>query len=190
VRYVAVDTPASSSSRPDAWALAGGLPFADGSFETVLCTQVIEHLAEPGAALGEIARVLAPGGRLILTAPQQWFLHEEPFDFYRFTRFGLQHLCARAGLAAVEVRSQGGFWAMAGIYLPVHAGSYVRWLAERGQPAPVVPGETPTWRRVLWPLRLPLALWNLLLGALDALPQPGIFALNHLIVASKPGPGD
>lgn len=187
VRYFGVDAPAAVSSQPDVWALAGGLPFVDGSFDTVLCTEVLEHLAEPGAAVEEIARVLKPGGHLILTAPQTWFLHEEPFDFYRFTRFGLEHLCERAGLVPVERGSQGGFWTMVAIFVAVHVGSYARWLGERGRPARAAPGNgPPTWRRMLWPLRLPLALWNLLFAALETLPEPGIFPMNHLVVAEKP----
>lgn len=187
VRYFGLDTSASVASRPDAWGTATELPFEDGPFDTILCTQVIEHLAEPAAALQEMARVLGHGGRLILTAPQAWFLHEEPFDFYRYTRFGLEHLCRKAGLEPVDVRSQGGFWAMAGIFLAVHLGSYARWAAERGRRGArsQLRHGVPLWRRILFPLRLPMALVNLGCAALGLIPEPGIFAVNHLVVAEK-----
>jgi SAM-dependent methyltransferase len=189
VRYVGVDVPASRGSHPDSWALAGGLPFAAGSFDLVLCTQVLEHLPDPAAATEEMARVLRPGGVLVLTAPQTWCLHEEPFDFFRFTRYGLEQLARGAGLEAVEVRGQGGFWAVAGISLIMHLGSYARWVGERrGGPsaAPQAGARVPAWRRLLWPLRLPMAIFNLVFAALDALPQPGAFAVNHMLVAHKP----
>jgi SAM-dependent methyltransferase len=188
-RYVGVDAPASRASHPDSWALAESLPFAAGRFDLVLCTQVLEHLPDPAAATEEMARVLRPGGVLVLTAPQTWCLHEEPFDYFRFTRYGLGQLARDAGLEPVEVRRQGGFWAVAGISFIMHLGSYARWWGERrGAPAtaPQAGGPAPAWRRLLWPLRLPMALFNLCLAALDALPQPGVFAVNHLLVARKP----
>ncbi len=189
VRYVGVDVPASRASHPDTWALAERLPFAEGSYDLVLCTQVLEHLQDPAVATGEMARVLRPGGVLVLTAPQTWCLHEEPFDFFRFTRFGLERLATGAGLDPIEVRPQGGFWAVAGISIIMQLGSYARWLGEQGAPttsAPQANEAVPGWRRLLWPLRAPMALFNLAFAALDALPQPGAFAVNHMLVARKP----
>ncbi len=185
VRWFGADAP-GSTSHPDAWSLAHALPFAAGSFSTVLCTQVLEHLADPGAALCEVGRVLEPGGKLILSAPQSWFLHEEPYDFYRYTRFGLDHLCRDAGLVPIEWKSQGGFFAMVGIFFSAHLGSYARWAAERGRDRQATrPIGTPRWRRLLAPLRWPMALVNIVFAALDAIPHPGIFAVNHLVVAQK-----
>ena len=87
----------------------------------------------------------------------------------------------------MEIRAQGGFWSMAGIFTFVHVGSYIRWAAERRSPVARQSGVQAPWRRLLWPLRLPMAVANLLLAALEAIPQPGIFALNHLVVAEKRG---
>lgn len=184
-RYCGVDTPGSLSSKPDAWALADSLPFTNGSFDTVICTQVLEHLTDPASALEEIARILKIGGRLILTAPQTWFLHEEPFDFYRFTRFGLEYLCKRAGLMPIELGSEGGFWSIMGISIAVHLGSYARWLGEHKKKQYKPSGSPPKWRQIIWPFRLPLALLNLLFAMLDAIPHPGLFAVNHMVIAEK-----
>ncbi len=191
VRSFGVDAAPAAGTRADAWGQAAALPFADGAFDTVLCTQVLEHVPDPAAALAEMARVLAPGGRLILTAPQSWSLHEEPHDYWRFTRYGLAQLCRAAGLAPRRVVAQGGYFADAGIALVFHLGSCARWLVERCLPRPGAagaPAGPAPWRRWLAPLRLPLALVNLLCAALDALPHPGIFAVNHLVVADKPAP--
>lgn len=72
--------------------------------------QVLEHLKEPGLGVAEMARVLKPGGRLILTTVQDWEIHQHPNDFFRFTRYGLQYLFGRAGLES-QVDALGGlFW--------------------------------------------------------------------------------
>lgn len=84
------------------------LPFADGTFDTVLCTEVIEHLKHPALAISEMARVLKPGGHLILTAPFVHGLHEVPFDFFRFTSLGLLSLVEEAYLTPALLRCRGG----------------------------------------------------------------------------------
>jgi len=87
------------------------LPLDDGVADRVLCTQVLEHVAEPGTALRELARVLRPGGRLHLTAPLVWELHELPHDYYRYTAPGLEHLLVAAGFAEIEVRPRNDAFA-------------------------------------------------------------------------------
>jgi SAM-dependent methyltransferase len=96
--------------RPQVCGDAQGLPFGEKAFDTLLCSQVLEHLPEPGRAMAEMARVLRPGGHLILTAPHIWGIHEEPHDYFRFTRYGLAHLMNRAGLEVLEIRAMAGFW--------------------------------------------------------------------------------
>jgi SAM-dependent methyltransferase len=66
--------------------------FKDGEFERVLCTEVLEHLHTPQRAIDEMRRVLIPGGKLILTTRFIFPLHNIPGDYFRFTRYGLQHL--------------------------------------------------------------------------------------------------
>ncbi len=65
------------------------LPFRDNSFDAVINIQVLEHLKEPGVGMNEMARVLKPGGELILTTVQCWEIHQHPNDFFRYTRYGL-----------------------------------------------------------------------------------------------------
>ena len=75
------------------WLRGGSLPFDAGSFDTVLCTEVLEHVAEPFRAVNEIARVLRPAGHVILTVPLYFPLHEEAgMNFFRYTPYGLRHL--------------------------------------------------------------------------------------------------
>lgn len=94
--------------RADAFADAQAIPFADKTFDTVLCTEVIEHLNDPSMAVCEMARVLRPGGHLILSAPFVHVLHELPFDYFRYTHIGLQTLARAAGLNLVNYWTRGG----------------------------------------------------------------------------------
>jgi SAM-dependent methyltransferase len=90
----------------DITAAADDLPLDDRSFDAALLTQVLEHVAEPREVLAELYRVLRPGGRLYMTAPLVWELHELPFDYYRYTSVGLRHLLETAGFEQVEVNAR------------------------------------------------------------------------------------
>jgi SAM-dependent methyltransferase len=86
------------------------LPFRDGIFDAVVNIQVLEHIKEPGVCVSEMARVLKPGGQLILTTVQDWEIHQHPNDFFRYTRYGLEYLFQKAGLKS-RVEALGGlFW--------------------------------------------------------------------------------
>jgi SAM-dependent methyltransferase len=105
-RYTTIDWEGSEhadAAGSDIIATADAIPVDDSSFDAVLLTQVLEHVPDPGAVLKELHRILVPGGRLFLSAPLAWELHEIPYDFYRYTRFGLEHLAAAAGFAEIEV---------------------------------------------------------------------------------------
>ncbi len=95
-------------SRADVTAFGEALPFRGGVFDAVLCTEVLEHVPEPAEFLREVNRIIAPGGVLLLTTPQTWGLHEEPYDFYRYTKYGLQYLFGKAGFEVVDVAPTTG----------------------------------------------------------------------------------
>jgi SAM-dependent methyltransferase len=179
-RYLGLDLTPSLGSAPDLWATADAIPLADASADLVLCTQVLEHVPDPQACVSEMARILVPGGRLLVTAPQNWNLHEAPHDYFRFTRYGLEALCAKAGLEVLEVRPQGGLGAAIGIAIIMYLGG--RLLGHpRGSPA-----RSSLALRVL---RWPLAAYNLAFALLDGWSGPGrgkgAFAVNHLVLARK-----
>lgn len=110
--YVGLDTAATMHGleRVDVVGTALALPFCGRRFDSVLCTEVLEHTPEPLTALQEIWRVTRPGGLLLLTVPMSEQLHEEPADFYRFTHYGARYLLIKAGFRVLEVHDRGGPW--------------------------------------------------------------------------------
>lgn len=168
-RYIGVDHAGSlhDLSAVDRIGSAYALPAADDEFDSVLCTSVLEHLYDPPAALREALRVLKPGGTAVFTAPQIWHLHEEPHDYYRFTRYGLSHLVSRAGFEVLEVKALSGFWAT----FASEWGYYV---------------NSARWG-ILRPL---VALWtaanNILALGLEKLPRNEKWSWMHIVTARKP----
>jgi len=77
-------------------------PFEPESFDAVLCNQVLEHVFNPDEFLAEIQRVLRPGGKLLLTVPFVWDEHEQPWDFARYSSFGLKALLENQGFRIVS----------------------------------------------------------------------------------------
>ena len=99
---------------------------ADGSYDFVLCSQVLEHVPRPWDAAGELSRVLRPGGVLVLTVPHLSAIHEAPHDYYRYTPYALRALSERSGLDVVSIQPSGGLWCFL-----LHPISYV-WMTTVG----------------------------------------------------------
>jgi len=86
------------------------IPFEDASFDIVFCTEVMEHVPEPTNFLNEINRVLQPGGMLIMTTPFMVPLHEEPYDFYRYTKYGIRHLLEKSSFEKINIEPFGDYF--------------------------------------------------------------------------------
>ncbi len=80
----------------------------DNSFDTILATDLLEHIRKPADLFREMARLLAPQGKLILTTPFLYWIHEEPHDFHRYTSFMLEELCRQNNLEVVFLEPYGG----------------------------------------------------------------------------------
>jgi SAM-dependent methyltransferase len=105
--YTGIDVEHSGRSadykRPDVYFDGLSIPYDEASFDSVICTQVLEHSVDPDALLREMCRVLRPGGRLLITVPFMWGLHEVPFDFRRYSMFGLPRVVEAAGLRVLHI---------------------------------------------------------------------------------------
>jgi len=140
------------------------------SIDTILCTQVLEHVRSPSRAFTEMARVLKPGGVLILSAPHLSMIHEAPHDYFRFTNYGLAALCLDSGFAEPQIRSTSGLLAFLvhplSVGLMTLAGSWpgLRW---------------PAWALNYLLLVRAVALLDQVLGVRE------MFPTDHLVIARR-----
>jgi len=102
---------------PDIFGSSLYLPFKNETIDTILCTEVIEHVPEPQKMMNEIARVLKKDGTLIMTAPFALGHHQVPYDYYRYTKYGLLYLAQTSGLRPLLVKPHHGFFALIGLFL-------------------------------------------------------------------------
>ncbi|MBF0458245.1 MAG: class I SAM-dependent methyltransferase [Nitrospirae bacterium] len=84
------------------------LPFEDGEFDTLILSDVLEHIPQPELLWQEMSRILKPGGNLFLNVPFFFWLHETPYDYYRYTEFALRRFAERTGFRLVVLKSLGG----------------------------------------------------------------------------------
>jgi len=124
----------SDRSRPDVICSALDLTFPDNSFDTVVSTEVLEHVPDPQLALREMFRVAKPGARVIVSTPLYWLRHEVPYDFFRYPYDGLLHLVKEAGLEVEKLLNRGRSYAFLGQVIqhihPVRS-RLVNWLINR-----------------------------------------------------------
>lgn len=165
-QYIGLEKGRGRYERTDVWGDVLALPIRDQTCDTVLCNQVLEHVPQPQLAIDEMARVLRPGGYLILTAPHIWGLHEVPHDYFRFTPYGLRHLAEKSGLTVHTTRALAGFWVTAGTRLCYYLARF-----ERG---PLIPFAR-------------IGFFAIQLGALflDRLHRVESEAWNFLLIAQK-----
>jgi SAM-dependent methyltransferase len=141
-------------------------PLAGESFDVVLCNQMLEHVTEPWTAVGEIFRLLRPGGLCVATAPFLLPYHADPHDYYRYTEEGFRHLFAAAGFIVQECAGYG------------RAGTVV---AESLHHVFLSP-----YRRVRWPGETRLLCWLAAAGRLaDRCMASGRIYANVYLVARK-----
>lgn len=178
--YVGLDYPATAQSiygtRPDVFADGASLPFGEGTFDTVLLLEVLEHVSLPERVLAEIGRVLAPGGVLLLSMPFLYPLHDAPHDYQRLTAYGLQHAVRRAGLdGAAPMPRCTGLHAAALLAAIACADAVLSATRER------------RWRLLFAPMLIVcIPLINLTGWMLGGLGGPTMLASGHLLIAHKP----
>lgn len=114
-RYIGVDWQNSrhDQSNVDVYAdLNKQIPFDNHYADTIVSFQVLEHLPDPNNFLSECYRILKPAGHLFITAPFMWHVHEEPHDYLRCTRYGLEILLKKTALSDINIEENTDFWQM------------------------------------------------------------------------------
>jgi SAM-dependent methyltransferase len=88
---------------------AAAIPVPNASFDAVLCTEVLEHVPDPVAVVQELARVLRPGGKLLLTAPLGSGIHQEPHHYYGgFTPYWYHRFLGQVGFCDIQIEPNSG----------------------------------------------------------------------------------
>jgi SAM-dependent methyltransferase len=144
-------------------------PFDDACFDAVLCNQVLEHVFNPAEFLSEVRRVMTPGARLLLTVPFVWDEHEQPWDYARYSSFGLRALLERHGFRVLRQRK-------------LMADSSLLFQLAIAYIYKVAPTRSAYFNLLITGLLFaPLSLFGLLAGAL--LPKNEDLFLDQLVVA-------
>jgi SAM-dependent methyltransferase len=86
------------------------LPLDEQSLDTVVLSDVLEHIADPKILLHRVNRAMKNGGVIMMNVPFAYWLHEEPYDYYRYTEHGLQHLLGQSGFRTVKIIPLGSFF--------------------------------------------------------------------------------
>lgn len=122
--YKAVDLGIGSNSwnysNLDYLAPLHNLPLENETFDAIICTQVLEHLEWPRESVSEFYRVLKTDGKLFITAPMAHGEHQVPYDFYRYTSYGLKSILMNAGFKedSIIVGSFGGAYTRIAYEIP------------------------------------------------------------------------
>lgn len=178
--YIGLDYPttvdAFYGTRPDVFADGAALPFHDEAFDTVLLLEVLEHVAEPERVISEIARVLKPGGSLLLSMPFLYPLHDAPHDYQRYTAPGLAHVIHHAGLQCDEPTARCTGLRAAALLAAIACAEGV-----------LAAARARRWRLVFAPLLVAcIPLINVLGYLFGGLGGSAMLAAGHTIRARKP----
>lgn len=107
-KYLTLDINPLSES--DILGSVESIPLENKSIDSIVSTQVLEHVKDPQKAINEFYRILKSGGYCLITVPQSNELHEEPNDYFRFTKYGLEIIFNKAGFKIILLEQRGGFW--------------------------------------------------------------------------------
>lgn len=173
--YIGVDIKTSGhgseGSEVDVFYDGRHIPFPDQHFDAVLASEVLEHVFEPDEILTEIRRVMVPGGRILITLPFVWDEHEVPYDYGRYTSYGLPHLLEKNGFRVIQLDKSTNYvqtlFQMWNAYVFQH----------------ILPRRT-LFKVVLTPLLIaPFTILGLLAGAI--LPARHGFYHNNVVLAER-----
>ncbi|MBT4485525.1 MAG: class I SAM-dependent methyltransferase [Candidatus Latescibacteria bacterium] len=88
--------------------LTQNLPFEDGEFDTIILSDVLEHIPVPENLWSEMARILVKHGYILMNVPFYYWLHEAPHDYHRFTEYALRRSAESKGFVIHLLKPAGG----------------------------------------------------------------------------------
>lgn len=171
--YAGIDLTQNSQNTVDVLATITNIPLPDNSFDIILCTEVLEHVPDTYLAFKELARLTKPSGKIILTVPFAYPLHEEPYDFLRLTRYQIHECAEKSGLRIIELTTSGN-------ELEVIATVWCNMWNRLGQSPQTVLQKY--WNKLM---RIPVNLVALAGTALIGKVLPKKYYLNLLVVLTK-----
>lgn len=108
-----------------------GIALPDASADTILCTDILEHIFEPRVLWSEMSRVLRPNGKALVGVPFYYWIHEQPHDYHRYTQFALKRYAEEAGFKVVSLQAAGGLSCVVGDLLCKAAPRRLKGVADR-----------------------------------------------------------
>jgi SAM-dependent methyltransferase len=176
--YIGVDIEVSGhnhkDSKIDCFYDGKSLPFRDDIFDAVVCFEVLEHVFNIEEVLAEIYRVLKPDGQLLISLPFAWNEHESPFDFARYTSYGITYIIQKNGFEVAEL-TKTTTWVLAASQM------LIAYLAQHVLPKGLVTRRL-TRLAVIFPLNVTALLLNTLL------PKRFEYFCNAVVLAKKSAP--
>lgn len=184
-KYIGVDYAGEGHTHEneevDVYYDGSNIPFPDNYFDSILSSEVFEHLFEAERILDELRRVLKPKGIMLITCPFVWNEHEVPIDYARYTKFALEHLFTKHGFKILKYEKKGSFvetiFQLLNIYneeLIAHGGVF---------------SKIPVLRGIAWKLLQFMPVVNNSLGSFlnSSLPKSDSLYLSNVLVVEKCG---
>ncbi|WP_025763229.1 methyltransferase domain-containing protein [Dyadobacter tibetensis] len=162
-----------STSKVDIFYDGKHIPFEENTFDSIFCSEVLEHVFNIDEILAELNRVLKEDGQLLLTVPFAWNEHEIPYDFGRYTSFGLTHLLKKHHFDIIEFEKSGHFSRV--IFQLINLYSFENFMR--------------LWPRAKWTyvFIMPLIALNNIIGLLltSILPKDKTLYFNNVVLVKK-----
>jgi len=150
----------------------GLLNIKDESFDFILCTQVLEHIKNPDNAFKTFNRILKPGGKLFLTTHQCFEEHMIPYDYFRFTRYGLKFLGESSGFSLQHIAPHGGIFHVLALIIDTIP---IKLFFKKGF----------IYYIYLFVFTIPILIFNIFCYILDFLDRDKIMTLNYECIYEK-----
>lgn len=115
VRYIGIDIDEENDHADVFASVCNKIPISDEFADYCVSFYVLEHVEEPPKKISEMYRILKTNGKIFMLVPLYWEEHEKPYDFFRFTRFGIEYLLKNAGFKEIDITPINGSFSIIGI---------------------------------------------------------------------------